>query len=251
MQFKLFFETVAYLKPKQVVYQVLARISKPKIKVVVAPEIKHTQAITAPIIKKTCYDGEDFCFLNVSDLFHSWNQVNHGMLWAYNINYMDWLGQKGIRIDEIKKWIDIFIDDLPFNKVGLDPYPIALRTINWIKAFTQYPECRNAHRNNSLYSQILLLEQKLEYRLMGNHLLEEAFALYIAAIYFDDDRLYQKASKLLICQLREQILDDGAHYEQSPMYHCIILDRLLDCINWGSHINNTDIYILRDYSEKM
>ena len=34
-------------------------------------------------------------------------------------------------------------------------------------------------------------------------------------------------------QLEEQILPDGAHYEQSPMYHCILLDRLLDAINIG------------------
>jgi uncharacterized heparinase superfamily protein len=31
--------------------------------------------------------------------------------------------------------------------------------------------------------------------------------------------------------LNEQILSDGAHYELSIMYHSIILDRLLDCIN--------------------
>lgn len=43
--------------------------------------------------------------------------------------------------------------------------------------------------------------------------------------------MFRKASKLLEKQLIEQILPDGAHYEQSPMYHCILLDRLLDCYN--------------------
>ena len=37
--------------------------------------------------------------------------------------------------------------------------------------------------------------------------------------------------KLLISELDEQILNDGAHFELSPMYHQIILSRLLDSIN--------------------
>ena len=41
----------------------------------------------------------------------------------------------------------------------------------------------------------------------------------------------KRAYGLLLAQLAEQILPDGAHFEQSPMYHCILLDRLLDCIN--------------------
>ena len=42
----------------------------------------------------------------------------------------------------------------------------------------------------------------------------------------------QKGIKLLLHELKEQILPDGAHYEQSPMYHCILLDRLLDTYNF-------------------
>ena len=40
-----------------------------------------------------------------------------------------------------------------------------------------------------------------------------------------------KAKNLLIDQLNEQILDDDAHFELSPMYHQIIFSRLLDSIN--------------------
>ena len=35
--------------------------------------------------------------------------------------------------------------------------------------------------------------------------------------------MYDKASCLLYKELDEQILPDGSHYEQSPMYHCILL----------------------------
>jgi uncharacterized heparinase superfamily protein len=43
--------------------------------------------------------------------------------------------------------------------------------------------------------------------------------------------MYNKAKKIIEPELKEQILSDGAHFELSPMYHQIILDRLLDCIN--------------------
>jgi uncharacterized heparinase superfamily protein len=61
--------------------------------------------------------------------------------------------------------------------------------------------------------------------------LENAFSLLFGACYFHDVALYQKAHKLLISELNEQILSDGAHFELSPMYHQIMLYRLLDSIN--------------------
>src|SRR5690606_13273386 len=42
--------------------------------------------------------------------------------------------------------------------------------------------------------------------------------------------LIQKAEKLLNRQLPEQILEDGAHFELSPMYHQIILFRVLEAL---------------------
>lgn len=131
------------------------------------------------------------------------------------------------------RWIDRFIADMPTNRVGLDPYPIALRAINWVKFFSRFPMESTAERRDSLYSQLRLLERKLEYHLLGNHLLEDAYALYIGSAYLKDSCMHGRASRLLRRQLREQVLSDGAHYEQSPMYHCILLDRLLDCINAG------------------
>ena len=121
--------------------------------------------------------------------------------------------------------------ELSGNKVGLDPYPIALRCINWVKFFCSHPETATKSRLDSLWSQYQLLERKLEYHLLGNHLLEDAFSLAIGGHYFGDEHMKQKGMKLMLQELNEQILPDGAHYEQSPMYHCILLDRLLDVYN--------------------
>jgi uncharacterized heparinase superfamily protein len=50
----------------------------------------------------------------------------------------------------------------------------------------------------------------------------------MGALYFQKGNWIPKAEKLLIEQLEEQILQDGAHYELAPMYHQIILFRVLE-----------------------
>ena len=142
---------------------------------------------TEPIAKPYCYNSQgQFTFLNISDSFRDWNMDEHGMLWAYNLNYMDWLEQEGIGEQECLRWIDRFVDELPSNHIGLDPYPIALRVINWAKFFSKHPECRSKKRLDSMYAQTMLLNRSLEYHLLGNHLLEDSYALFIASFFFND-----------------------------------------------------------------
>jgi hypothetical protein len=219
----------------QVFHQVKIRLVKPAYTVHPAPALRGNQLQTSPIPRYKSLEGERFSFLNLEHPFAGWDFTGNGMLWAYNQNYFDWLNQEGMTAEEGCGWIDRFIREVlerPAKPVAsLDPYPIALRSINWIKFFCRYPECATQARTDALYSQVLLLEKKLEYHLLANHLLEDAFALYVSAAYFQDDRLMKRAYGLLLAQLAEQILPDGAHFEQSPMYHCILLDRLLDCIN--------------------
>jgi len=71
----------------------------------------------------------------------------------------------------------------------------------------------------------------LEYHLLGNHLLENGFSLLFGGYYFRDYTLYNKAKDILFKELNEQILNDGGHFELSPMYHQIMLFRVLDSIN--------------------
>ena len=235
MNLSLLLNTVKYLRARQIFYQIKKRFINPKFKEILCPtDIRHIELRTI-INKPNCLLDDKFTFLNIDSEFISWNDTEKGMLWAYNLNYMDYLNQKDISYNEGKRWINKFIDDLLNNKIGLDPYPIALRGINWIKFISKHKneidQGTLTRWNNSLYSQYCLLSKKLEYHLLGNHLLEDAYSLFMAAIYFEDKSLFKKASNLLLKELKEEILSDGAHYEQSPMYHCILLDRLLDCYN--------------------
>lgn len=265
MSISILLHTLYHLKPQQVYYQMIYRLRKPLYVAIETPKFEIPRLKTTSIAKPQCLVGEFFTFLNLSHEFAGWGFKELGNLWTYNQNYFDWLEQDSMTEAEGCKWIDKFEKDVlriefyqesfprsansPFS---FDPYPIALRSINWAKFFCRYPECATKQRVDSLYSQVKLLEKKLEYHLLGNHLLEDAYALFISGSFFKDTLLLQKAERLLTSQLEEQILKDGAHYEQSPMYHCILLDRLLDCINFSLNIDDSDLIDrLKGYAERM
>lgn len=224
-----YWNTLKYLRTVQVIFQIKNKLIKKKPVCAKASGLPAYSLNTSPIAKFQCFNDERFLFLNIPSEFNGWSDMTNGALWAYNLNYFDWIEQ--LPVEDACKWIDKYIEDFPSNKVGQDPYPTALRTLNWGKFFANHPECLTQERCDSLYSQYILLEKRLEYHLLGNHILEDAFALVVGAVVFKDERLWRKSSKLLKKCLEEQTLADGANYEQSPMYHCILLDRLLDVIN--------------------
>ena len=234
MNYKLLFHTILHLKPIQVLYQVKNRLFKAKYVAFSAPTHNTLELKTNPIARFQSLNGDEFTFLNLTHKFTNWNFVDNGTLFTYNQNYFDFINTENVKAEEACKWIDKFIAEHTSITWGMDPYPIALRTINWMKFFCKNPKCITKVREDSLWSQLNLLEKKLEYHLLGNHLLEDAYALYIGGCYFQDEGLRKKGYRLMLEQLHEQTLSDGAHYEQSPMYHCILLDRLLDCINFGT-----------------
>ncbi|WP_297906222.1 alginate lyase family protein [uncultured Parabacteroides sp.] len=243
MNIKLLLHTVYHLRLIQVVYQVRYRLHKPLYRATIAPVGIINKSLTiTPIARYHCLEMSRgiFSFLNKEDNFKDWNDIGKGMLWAYNLNYMDWLNQEDVLVIEGIRWIERFIKELPDNRIGLNPYPIALRGVNWMKFILLHREEIGERRlqqwNDSLYAQYMLLNKTLEYHLMGNHLLEDVYSLYMASLYFEDKALFYKISYVLLRELKEQILPDGAHYEQSPMYHCILLDRLLDCYNFSKNI---------------
>ena len=118
------------------------------------------------------------------------------------------------------------------NPIILHPYPTSLRIINTAKFISKW-DIKEDWLYNELVSDLKFLSGRLEYHLLANHLLENAFALYIGGLITDQKEITQKGKKLLIRELKEQILNDGMHYERSPMYHVIILERLLDALNFA------------------
>jgi len=179
------------------------------------------------------YDKDTFLFLNKSSSFDQkidWNYTGYGMLWVYNLNYFEFLIQPGFSKETGLRLINDYISQYKEIKIGNDSYPISLRNIFWIRFLSEH-SIKDERIDSFLYSQYKILQHNLEYHLLGNHLLENAFSLFFGAYYFRDKQLYKKARNLLKEELNEQILNDGGHFELSPMYHSIMLYRLLDCIN--------------------
>ncbi|MFX4237800.1 heparinase II/III domain-containing protein [Aliarcobacter butzleri] len=228
------FNTIKYLEFTQIYYRIFyfVRAKFRKISRFKYEFVKKSSSTALSLINSCEYysiykDGE-FTILNLSKKFDSkldWNYSEYGKLWTYNLTYFEYLKER-----EDLGLIYDFIENICSVKDGLEPFPISLRGINWIKFLTKYG-IKDKKMDDSLYAQYYILLDNLEYHLLGNHLLENGFSLLFGAYYFQDETLYKKAKEILEKELNEQILDDGAHFELSPMYHQLMLFRVLDCIN--------------------
>lgn len=165
-----------------------------------------------------------------------WNDPKKEKLWLYNLHYFDDLNAEGgmerkaWHEDLIARWM---IENPVGFGIGWEAYPLSRRIVNWIKWIWAgnhlTPEMRI-----SLVQQARILRCKLEYHLLGNHIMTNAKALVFSGLFFEGkeaDSWLSKGLDLLCREIPEQILRDGAHFERSPMYHALLLEDLLDCIN--------------------
>ena len=234
-KFILLLNTVKYLKCKQIYFRLFyffrakyRKITGFKYAFVKGSNVTFLDLHESIENKYSNFINNEFNVLNLSKKFDNkidWNYSIYGKLWTYNLTYFEYLKKK-----EDVFFLYDFIKNIEIVKDGLEPFPISLRGINWIKFLTKYG-IQDKKIDDSLYAQYYILLDNLEYHLLGNHLLENSFSLLFGAYYFRDEYLYKKAVKILKEELKEQILDDGGHFELSPMYHQIILFRVLDCIN--------------------
>jgi len=250
----LLINTIKYLKAKQIYYRLFYFARNRYRKAIEFRYIldKDSSSISLKLDESlpnhySNVKNKKFKFLNLEFDFQDeidWNYAGYGKLWTYNLTYFEYLKNK----DDVWLIYD-FIDSIENIKDGLEPFPISLRGINWIKFLTKF-DIKDKKIDDSLYAQYYILLDNLEYHLLGNHLLENGFSLLFGAYYFQDELLYQKAKEILEQELEEQILDDGGHFELSPMYHQLMLFRLLDCINLVQNSDWQDRELLEFLDEK-
>lgn len=231
---RLYFETLRYLKAKQLFFQIVYRFRRilPERHVTVPRSIQTAGiSLDLSIPSSPTYNARTFKFLNMAKTFPGeidWDFSDFGKLWTYNLNYFDFLNQEDLTTTEACGLIDSYC--IFRGVIGKEPYPISLRTVNWIKFFVRNGISTDRY-DRVLFADYSKLMNNLEFHLMGNHLLENACSLLFGGCYFNNEVFYETARKLLYAELEEQILQDGGHFERSPMYHQILLMRLLDCIN--------------------
>ncbi|GAB6194139.1 heparinase II/III family protein [Desulfocastanea catecholica] len=235
------YHTVKYLKISQILFRIWFLAYRPAVNQTPHPGRRAAPGLwVSPVSKPACLSVPwRFSFLNVSrdcSFPPDWNNPDIEKLWLYNLHYFDDLQcgeaveRRGLHRQLVLQWID---ENPPGVGNGWEPYPTSLRIVNLVKWFLAGNECPE-QLLQSLAVQARFLRKRLEYHLLGNHLFANGKALVFAGLFFDGpeaESWFVKGMRILEKEVAEQILQDGGHFERSPMYHAIILEDLLDLIN--------------------
>jgi uncharacterized heparinase superfamily protein len=249
--------TVLHLRPRQVWTRVARRVVRPRPSSEPAPARRATAAsLAVPIARDDGWlSPARVRLLNIERQFESamdWRPSDAPRLWVYTLNYFADLPQ--CAVDPGRGWarglVDAWIADNPVGTPdSWDPYPISIRTVNWIKwmllledngdsrapeAASLSPCLPDDRILDSLAVQLRFLERRLEFDIAANHLMANAVALTVGGLFFggaEGDRWAGTGFALLFHELKEQVLDDGGHYERTPTYHAVVLEQLLDVLN--------------------
>lgn len=178
------------------------------------------------------YRAGKFSFLNKEHDFGSsidWNFGAHGQLWNIRLNSLEYLSHAETTKEDGTALLNSMISEIKKNKTRFDAHCASLRIINAIKFCSRY-EIDQTAINDFLFAQALYVRKNSELHLRNNHLLENGFALLFASHYFNQEKLYQFAAKILTRSIEQQILPDGAHFELCPMYHLWVVNRMLESL---------------------
>jgi len=236
-----YFHTIRYLKPGQIVARARFRLFRPKPDLAPPPPARSlVRTPAAPIEPAPRLLAPDvFRFLNRErqcSAAADWCPPDMPKLWVYNLHYFDDLNAQGAVARRawheqlIERWVR---ENPPGQGDGWEPYPVSRRIVNWIKWATADNRLPNIAQQ-SLAVQCRWLLRRLEYHLLGNHLLANAKALVYAGLYFEGTEAecwYERGIAILKREVREQVLPDGAHFELSTMYHATVLEDLIDLVN--------------------
>jgi len=258
------FHTLRYIKKIQWQYQLWYRVKNRLISIhwytkylqrsFIAIDIEVSFILHSD--QKEYFRNNQFEFIGLKQSFSDsidWNYQGYGKLWNYNLQYFAYLLDEAIPSEERLGLLKDFSHQLLSSDIQPEPYPISLRIINTLLFHSRYPITDKVILE-ALQKQIDYLDHNLEYHLLGNHLLENAFSLFIASIYLSDPSLYERSNRLLVTQLDEQILSDGGHYECSVMYQSILLSKLFLCISIArkaTGVTTSSLTILEEKAGKM
>ncbi|MFM9025948.1 MAG: heparinase II/III family protein, partial [Planctomycetaceae bacterium] len=164
-----------------------------------------------------------------------WTGGDAPLLWRYNLHYLDWLWAlpPAERLDAALDWAERH-PPAP-SAVGWAPYPTSLRLEN-LCLLAAESGAAAAALWPTIWRQAEHLSRRLEYHLLGNHLLENGIALAFVGCCFagpDADRWLETGLGILREQLPEQVLPDGMHFERSPMYQVRLVHALAMLANAG------------------
>ncbi len=237
MNFVLLLNTVRYLKPVQIWNRAVRQIRVPRIAIPAKQvgSLRCRQASLPATIGQGGFDGKGFEWLHERRAFEGadrWNPPGAPRLWVYHLHYFRYL--HGLEVPTalylIQDWIE---RNPPPSGPGWEPYPLSLRIREWIEWLQSRDGLEATVRERietSLAEQTSALASRLEYHLLGNHLLENAITLCWAGLSLTGplaESWVKRGGSLLAEQISAQLLPDGTHEERSPMYQALLAEALL------------------------
>lgn len=250
MNYSLVWNTVRYLRPVQVVYQVLNRFKEKEHKYfdklpvecrevrIAIPELDCDGLLVKRFKPEWMQKGKLYLLNQMVERNYAPGYTKTLKPLIYNnVYYFEY----GIALASEYQWTkDVtwwelykkcYCEYLNAKAEVKSSYTMALHIPNVLIALDLFGDVVEAEFRQKvyceLYSQYVYLQAHQEKHLLANHYFEDLKALIIGAYLFRDDtslRTYLKAFKK---QCDEQVLADGVHYELSPMYHKLILEDVM------------------------
>lgn len=252
----LYFHTVKQMKPSQVLNRIGKKVGcKCSVGVTASESFFNASPVKCP--EQLDFDPVFLARFPVGELMENkvtflygsksfdwrskWEFEDKSPLWNFNLHYFEYLfslvkawkdtGEKKY-IDKTTEIIEGWIDRNPAGtQPAWAPYATALRIVNWISYYGYVNKALDKAFSEkflkSLHSQYKYLSNHLEKDILGNHYFEDLKTLVIAALFFRDEALFDKALSDFRAECKEEILADGMHFELSPMYHKIIFEGML------------------------
>ena len=230
------FHTVRHLRPKQLVYRAIRSLQPVGAELAIDETLFLLARRPSPAAESCqAFDGRGFSFLNrriAWDGANRWWPDGADDLWLFNLHYFRFLASvdPAVGSDLVSDWLTANVDR---RATAWHPYPISLRVREWIEWLLEHQDLDptlRARAIRSIAEQTESLRRRLEFGLMGNHLLENAITLCWAGLSFAGrraDAWLEEGAQVLVRELRSQLLHDGMHQERSPMYQALLVEAIL------------------------
>lgn len=166
----------------------------------------------------------------------TWLPPRVGALGLFTLHYHEWLADLRAA-DKLHEARELMADWMMafghYDPLVWHPYPTSLRIVAWLThggwllegAEREFAEAFG----DLLQRQVRYVADNCEWDLGGNHLLKNLKAMVYGGLAVEGLRpVYERGFAEFLRQLQLQVLDDGAHYELSPLYQAQVLRDVLD-----------------------
>lgn len=263
------FNTIKYLKPVQVIYQIKNRVptddtfekhqktvARVKTFSLYIPELDADEQYLSRFNIEEILSGKITLLGHTFTPNRGWydNQASH--LQNFNLHYFEFAIPLAVAYKETeerryKECIMQLYENWKKNGINQDaihPYTISLRLCNLLVVGYLL---KDIELIKSLYPQYRFLIMHQEKHLLGNHYLENLKTIVLCSLVFNELDIYQVYISKFLKELSIQILPDGMHYELSSMYHKIVLEGLIRVAYALKQCDKHEYHELKPFLQKM